>query len=163
MSDPWDRAAQRITGQKAERHRREAEAEQTRLRKEAEKRQAAEKSYAEMQAAIAAAAPLLEAFLVERGAAAQRLLAACGERAHIMFGAQNEGGYYHSVFLHADGLREEMGTAGGYSATPQSNKPTTALAAVEAFARHGVGRGNPQQVRNIVDWLTRQIDGYSRA
>lgn len=160
MTDPWDVAARRVEDENARRRSDEETARQSRLAAEAIEREAAERAHQEMQAAIRDAVPALTNFLAERGEAAQRLLAACSDEAHVMFGCRTGGGGYHSVFLHSTGLRQEDGRTSYYRSVPRENRPATPQDAVLAFAREGRGKGNPDRVRNIVHWLVEQIDGY---
>lgn len=158
MADPWDEAASAITSKRQ--RDAEAAAETARLAKIKRDKKTAEARAAqqEMEAAIAAAVPQLIKFLAERGPAAQRLLAANGERALVMFGCDQDGGSYSSVFLDGTGLRHEIGWAGGYSSEVISNQPTTPQKAVEMFALYGSGFESPEKVRNLVRWLIAQIE-----
>lgn len=160
MSDRWDKAASNIISKKQADQ--QAATEAARLKQIERKRKEAETQAAhnEMQKAIAEAVPKLAKFLAQRGASAQRLIAAYSDRAHIMFGCDQEGGYYSSHFLDGTGLRHENGTAGGYSSNPRENRAATPEEAIKAFAYYGEGRNDPKKVRNIVQWLTERIETY---
>lgn len=161
MRDPWDEAADQRTHQNKERIERDAQQRQEEARKEAAKRKAQEAAYQKLEEAIRAATPKLAAFLRERGAAAQHLLGAYSDRAYIWLGGEEEGGSYFSVTLSAAGLRYEVGTKSGYSSTPTKNRAATPEEAVKHFAMHGPGRKDPAAVRDIVQWLTKEIDEYA--
>ena len=166
MTDPWDVGAGEITRRKA-RERQEVTdkstaAEEERLAEAAAIKEAEDKAYQEMQAAKTEGVAALTKFMYERGEPAKRLLAAYSDRAHVMFGVKRGGGHYESVFLHGNGLRREVGGGGSYNTSPSSNEPATPEQAVDMFARHGEGRGNPELVRNIVSWLTEEVDRFSQ-
>lgn len=163
MTDPWIDAADTIMAMRAEKRRLEEETRRNQIATEAANAKAATTAYQEMKDAIAEAVPALTTFLAQRGAAAQRLLSACGDNALIMFGDEREGDFYSSVFLHGTGLRYENGMAGRYSSVPAVNRPATPKEGVEAFAYYGEGCDNPQKVRDIVGWLTAQVDAYARS
>ena len=110
---------------------------------------------------MAEATPLLTRFLQERGVAAQTLLAAWSSKGgYIVFGDEREGGYYFSVSLDKTGLLHEEGRKSGYETHPVKHRLASPREAVEAFAYYGPGRKDPQKVRNIVAWLTEQINTY---
>lgn len=160
MNDPWYTAAGQIRDQRTQAEQQEAVARQQQAYEEAVRREAENAAYQEMQAAIAEAVPQLTAFLNERGAAAQQLLAAYSDRVYISFGGYSEGGCYSNVYLSKDGLCHEVGVQAGYSSRPSRVEFASPQEAVEAFAREGVGHKNPERVRNIVSWLTERINGY---
>lgn len=164
MTDPWSEGAAEIARRKTEERRKAAEettaAEEKRLAEAAATREAEEKAHQEMRAAMTEGEAALAKFMYERGQHAQRLLQACG--AHVMIGAKRGGGHYESVFLHGSGLRYEVGSGGSYNATPNRNEVATYEKAVYMFARHGEGKGNPELVRNIVTWLTAQVDKHNQ-
>jgi hypothetical protein len=163
MNDPWLAAADQL--------RRDREATQAATAREAEERRAAqererveaEERHRIRNVAIEVGITKLEQFMRERGAAAQTLLAAYNDKAHVMFGCDSGGGFYHSVYLDAHGIREEGGTHGGYGGHRQG-EPTQATArkAVEYFADYGAGKDKPDLVRNIDTWLTQQVESYAR-
>jgi hypothetical protein len=159
MSDPWLSAADRIREERAAADRaRTDEAEQRRL-KLAQERADAERKRQEMEAAIAEAVPALERFLGERGAAAQAVMAARGEKSFITFGGYNEGGGYSNAFFYAHGLARESGRGGGYSPVETAGpKPISVEEAVRAYATDGAGSDRPDRVRNIVSWFEREIN-----
>jgi hypothetical protein len=158
MADPWDTAANDITANQAAQKRRlqqEAAAKHAKLQADIATSKAALR---EIQAAISVAVPKLTTFLNKRGAAAKRLLAARSEHAHIVFGDEREGGAYYSVYLNGEGLMYECGTGGSYGVKREVKRAATPEEAVRAFAYDGRGRNNPKQVREIVDWLTKEVD-----
>lgn len=159
MTDPWLQAANRIrTDRETDERARADEAERQRLQREQEQAKR-EREHAEMEAAIAVAVPALERFLRERGAAAQAVMAAHGDRKSITFGGNSEGGYYSNAFFYAHGLARESGRGGGYSPVETDGpKPIGVEEAVRAYATDGAGHGRPDRVRNIVSWFERQIN-----
>lgn len=162
MTDPWVDAAKRIVREglvEQQRMRAAALAEQQR---QDDKRAAEQASREAMRAAIAAAVPALTRFFKERGRAAQTLLAACGDNAFVLFGYENGGGCYWSVYLNGQGLQHENGEGGDFNRHPTGKRQATPLEAVEAFAYHGAGRDNPNQVCDIVHWLTDSLDRRAR-
>lgn len=160
MTDPWEIDAQQLNAERTAAERLEqARRDEEAARFAAQQRAAAEAART-MRAAIEYAVPRLLAFMTQRGAAAQRLLAESGERAHVLFGSNEGGGSYHSVYLDGNGLRQEIGRFGGYGGTPENKSAATVHDAVGYFAHYGAGKGKPEQVRNIVAWLTERIDAY---
>lgn len=158
MADSWSDAAKRIAAQGLiTQQQKEAAVLAAQQRQEAE-RAARQAAHEAMDEAIVAAVPALTRFFAKRGAAAQELLAACGNGAFVLLGYENGGGYYWSVYFGGQGLRREDGEGGDYNRRPRSNRQATPQEAVEAFAYHGAGRGDPKKVRDIVNWLTQAFD-----
>ncbi len=161
MTDPWDTAARNIAAQRTAQQR---AAQQHAAQEQAEKEMkaaAARAAQTDMEAAIRDAIPLLVSFLEERGAAARHLLTACGEHTVVVFGNERGGGNFSGVFLHSRGLLYEEGETSGHSSTVRKERPATPEEAVKAFAHEGPGCGKPEVVRNIVKWLTDQLDSIA--
>lgn len=157
--DPWEIAAQRIAAQKQQ-AKVAAMADREKAKQEQVARQAAERAtYQEMQAAVSAATTDLERFMVVRGAAAMHLLAA--KEQYVVFGSREDGGGYSSVYIDGAGIGHEVGHRSGYGYEPSKNEPDTASEAVYYFAYFGEGKGKPQVVRGIVEWLERKIDNIA--
>lgn len=161
MTDPW------YTGANQHREQQQRQAEQeANLKRQKEATRLAEQEAAtiagqEMKQSITAAVPLLTHFLHERGAAAQALLGSTSQTgSYIVFGDEREGGYYFSVSLDKSGLVREEGRKSGYDHVPTTRRLASPEEAVDAFAYYGPGRKNPQQVRDIVDWLTKQVNAH---
>ena len=156
--DEWDKAAQRIIASKQQQANKLAA-----LRQPASTPKREQTSRQDMELAIQQAVPALQAFIDTRGPAAQRLLAACGERASIELGAFHQNGSYTLVCFNGTGLFYEHACPNG---GPYSNKETrerrsaTAQEAVEFFANHGIGKRSPHITRDIVAWLTGRINYY---
>lgn len=161
MTDPWDVAANTLSARQAAMKRIEQARRDEAAARLAARRQAAAEADRAMRAAIEFAVPQLEALMAQRGTAAQRLLAASGEGAYILFGSARGGGKYCSVYLDQNGLRREVGTCGGLGSKPTDKRAATAREAIEAFAYRGAGKDKPELVRIIVTWLTDQVDAYA--
>jgi hypothetical protein len=163
MTDPWDKAAARIGRARQQRDQERQDAERARRAMALAEQEEQDRAHKIMLAAITEATPKLQAFLAKRGPAARRLLAAIGPHGHVLFGCDQGGGSYASIYLHGAGLRYEQGTASGYTSSPTARRSATAAEAVHFFAYHGAGRGNPERVQNIVSWLTAELDRYAKS
>ena len=161
MTDPWITAAQRISSRRAKEQQQQEAAQRMDMQRQTAEASRAQAAQRAMREAIATAVTALTGFLAERGAAAQRLLAACGDNAYVTFGYVGGGGFYQAIYLGGQGLRCENSQGGDYNRRPTDNKPATPQQAVEFFARHGAGQNDPERVRNIVPWLTQQIESYA--
>lgn len=162
--DPW------VTGARLLRVRRAEEAAETPPESPAEERerrrvhrQVDNREAAELQAAIDQATADLEDFMRERGAAAQDLIDAYGgPYAYVSFGRSGDKKRFRHIYLGREGIREVTGTISvrGYKPTTMPT-PATASDAVWQYAFHGKGSGNPKKIRNLVQWLTKEVDIYA--
>jgi hypothetical protein len=163
MTDNWTLAADRI---RSENEAKSADAA-ARAAEEQNEQYNERVSQQELDCAVADATRSLADFMEQRGDAAQELFKARGNRAHVIFGVEHDGGYYTSVYLHEDGLGMEDGYDGiavAYNKElqkPPPVRPATPHDAAFHFAYYGMGRKDPVMVRNIVSWLTQQVDAIA--
>lgn len=160
MTNSWIATAERLEAQNEARRIAATEATASRA---AEKNAKATANQL-LEEAIAQATPSLAAFMNEHGDAAMRLLRARGNNAYVLFGVEQDGGLYSSVYLYEGGLGTENGCnelSVAYSKEPQKTPQTRAATpeqAVHFFAYYGFGRKDPEKVRTIVAWLTEEIN-----
>lgn len=159
--DPWDVAAQRHAAQKQQAEIAARVAREQAAQEQSARQAAKQAAYQEMQAAMVAATADLVRFMAERGAAAMRLLAE--KEQYVVFGCQEGGGGYSSVYIDGTGIGHEIGHRAGYGSKPSRNEPSTVSEAVRYFAYEGDGQGKPQVVRGIVAWLEQKIDSIAKS
>jgi hypothetical protein len=161
VSDPWDDAARQKTAASQQAAKEKARKDARERKEQQEERARQEAAHAALEAAIDATVPLLERFMRERGGAAQRLLAASGDRRYIYIGGESEGGYYHSYYLSKDGLCYEVGRKAGYGSKPDRATQASVRDVIASYAREGRGDRDPAKVRKIVDWLTEEVNRFA--
>lgn len=153
--DPWEVAAETINEGRARQEEADRLSRQAGQANQAQENRLALAREQLLKSAINDAARYLEVFLRERGAAAIKLLGAA--RATIVFGSDSDGDYA-VVYLSGEGFLYESGFSSNVGTPPTEKRTASAWEAANYFARYGDGRRNPELVRAIVAWLTRQVE-----
>lgn len=158
MTDPWDATADRIRAARDAANKQTAADAAAQQKETAAAQARAAQRETEIQQLISELVPVFQNFILQRGAAARRLLAQHSS-ACIVFGAVRSRGH---IFFDKDGFGRPGARIQGPSGTGYARLDASAYDAVEFFVRYGPGSASPEAARNIVGWFQRQVEQYNR-